>query len=241
MIPLLLGLLAIAAASSGKGAARSSSAPSSGPAPPPSAAKLAALALWRFLTQTGRFGGGADRPIEIKRAQLALGVKADGIVGPITRAAATAVGVTLPMPSSTRPTPATPPDKLTIEHPADTKATPEEQAAIDAAVSEAIRAGMPKPIDANPEYAAPPSSSSSTPDPPPFPAELAPPSSSAAKDAAGSLLAFLIKTRRFGSTKDRPAEVLAAQRALGVKPDGIVGPSTRAAAAKLGVALPPRR
>jgi murein L,D-transpeptidase YcbB/YkuD len=65
--------------------------------------------------------------------------------------------------------------------------------------------------------------------------------------AAQKLLAFLIKTGRFGTMahdtkhkKDRPNEIKVAQRALGVEPDGIVGPQTTAAAAAVGVALPPR-
>lgn len=226
MLPLLLlGLLAVAA--------RGTSPSSAPPDPAPSLAKQAAQALWMFLTRTGRFGSATDRVPQVMAAQRLLMVKADGIVGPITRAAAAAVGVTLPMkPSSTRPS------TLTIAHPADTGASAEEQAAIDAAVSQAIREGAPPPAAANPEYAAP-SSSSITPEPPPPSAELVQQASSAAKEAA-NLLAFLIRTRRYGTPKDRPEEVRSAQRALGVPDDGIVGPATRKAAAKLGVAIPPR-
>lgn len=61
----------------------------------------------------------------------------------------------------------------------------------------------------------------------------------AKQQAAKDLLKFLLRTGRFGTLKDRPAEVKAAQLALGVQPDGIVGPRTRAAARKQGVALPP--
>ena len=109
---------------------------------------------------------------------------------------------------------------IIIDHP---DAVPSDdagkQAAVDAAVSQAIRAdeartAMPLPA-------------------PPAPGSRSP------KQAAGELQQFLIKTGRFGSKKDRPAEVIAAQRDLGVKPDGIVGPKTRAAARKQGVALPP--
>ena len=67
------------------------------------------------------------------------------------------------------------------------------------------------------------------------------------KAAAQKLLTFLIRTGRFGtlahdtkSKKDRPVEIKEAQRVLGVVPDGIVGPKTRAAAAAVGVALPER-
>lgn len=59
------------------------------------------------------------------------------------------------------------------------------------------------------------------------------------KEAATSLRDFLARTGRFGTLKDRPEEVRAAQRDLGVKVDGIVGPVTRAAAKKAGVTLPP--
>lgn len=98
-----------------------------------------------------------------------------------------------------------------------------KQAAVDAAVSHAIRADEARPVPQAP-----------MPLPAPAPAGTRDP-----KQAAGELQQFLIKTGRFGSKKDRPAEVVAAQRDLGVKPDGIVGPKTRAAAAKVGVALPP--
>jgi hypothetical protein len=98
-----------------------------------------------------------------------------------------------------------------------------KQAAVDAAVSHAIRADEARPAPQAP-----------MPLPAPAPAGARDP-----KKAAGDLQQFLIKTGRFGSKKDRPAEVIAAQRDLGVKPDGIVGPKTRAAAAKAGVALPP--
>lgn len=119
--------------------------------------KSAAMQLLAFLVATKRFGGGSDRPNEIKDAQTDLGVKPDGIVGPVTRAAAAAVGVTLPR---------------------------------------------------------------------------------SPRDAAADLAAFLRKTKRFGSNADKPAEVKAAQSDLGVEPDGLVGPKTRAAAKKYGVTLP---
>lgn len=60
------------------------------------------------------------------------------------------------------------------------------------------------------------------------------------KEAANALKAFLTKTHRFGSKSDRPEEIKSAQRDLGVKDDGIVGPITRAAAKKQGVTLPTR-
>ena len=67
---------------------------------------------------------------------------------------------------------------------------------------------------------------------------IAPGASPAAKTAALQLMTFLLATRRFGSTKDKPAEIRAAQKALGVTADGIVGPKTRAASAAVGVELP---
>lgn len=257
MLPLLLvglGMLA-AARSASASAPRAGARPGARPgaAPAPSSAKLAARALWRFLDSTGRFGSATDRPVEVVTAQRALGVKPDGIVGPLTRAAAQAVGITLPArgrtSSASSPSSAQPPTKLTIEHPADSGASAEEQAAIDAAVSEAIRQSTRQPIDAtvvapqapaNPEYALPGPPSSSAHVPPPFPSSSAS-SSAGAGPAAQKLLAFLIRTGRFGSAKDRPEEVREAQRAFGVKDDGIVGPSTRTAAKRAGVALPPRK
>lgn len=57
--------------------------------------------------------------------------------------------------------------------------------------------------------------------------------------AAQDLAAFLASTQRFGSKDgDRAAEVRAAQRDLGVDPDGIIGPKTREAAIRQGVQLP---
>jgi hypothetical protein len=99
-------------------------------------------------------------------------------------------------------------------HPNVIPAAAEQQAAVDAAVSHAIR-----------EETAPPA---------------APAADESKTKAAQSLLMFLIKTGRFGGGKDRPPEVKAAQQALGVKPDGIVGPKTRTAALNQGVALPPK-
>lgn len=118
-----------------------------------------------------------------------------------------------------KPTPRAP-VPVTIEHPDVIPATQNasQQAAVDAAVSQAIREDDRKAM--------------------PLPAP-APAGSRTPKQAAGELQQFLIKTGRFGSKKDHPAEVIAAQRDLGVKPDGIVGPKTRAAARKQGVALPP--
>jgi len=111
---------------------------------------------------------------------------------------------------------------LVIEHPYVTPAGhAPEQAAVDAAVSHAIRE----------DAGAPPSAAIPTPMPPP--------QARTPKKAAADLQQFLIKTGRFGTLKDRPAEVKDAQRDLGLTPDGIVGPRTRAAAKKQGVALPP--
>lgn len=95
-----------------------------------------------------------------------------------------------------------------------------EQAAVDAAVSQAIRQDLPMP----------PTAATNVP---------VVPGGRNPKDAAKALLAFLLRTGRFGTLKDQPQEVKDAQRDLGVKADGIVGPKTRAAARKQGVALPP--
>jgi murein L,D-transpeptidase YcbB/YkuD len=66
------------------------------------------------------------------------------------------------------------------------------------------------------------------------------PSGAEAHGAAEALRSFLVATKRFGNKKDRPKEISDAQSAMGLKPDGIVGPATRAAATKLGVKLPTR-
>lgn len=114
------------------------------------------------------------------------------------------------------------PPQLTIEHPDVIPASQAPmQAAVDAVVSHAIRETET-------------STSAATSAPPPTAASGRTP-----KQAAQSLMAFLIKTGRFGTLKDRPEEVKAAQRDMGLTPDGIVGKRTRAAAQKQGVALPP--
>lgn len=59
------------------------------------------------------------------------------------------------------------------------------------------------------------------------------------KAAARALRDFLVATQRFGSTADRPNEIMDAQADMGgLKPDGIVGPKTRARARALGFTLP---
>jgi len=158
------------------------------PPSPPSAAtqqqrlaKDAAQDLAAFLRATGRFGSSSDRVPEVQAAQRDLRVAADGIVGPVTRAAAQRAGVKLPA------------------KPAPTKAT--RAAAISSPLT--------------------PSSTPRTP-----------------RAAAEDLREFLTQTRRFGSRADRPVEVKLAQRDLRLTPDGIVGPKTRAAAARTGVTLP---
>jgi peptidoglycan hydrolase-like protein with peptidoglycan-binding domain len=114
--------------------------------------QAAALQLLAWLQATRRFGSSSDRPAEVRSAQEDLGITADGIVGPQTRARAAAVGVELPR-------------------------SPAEAA-------RALRVAM----------------SSHAP--------------------------------------DRAAQIRAAQVDLGVEPDGLVGPKTRAAAKKAGVSLP---
>lgn len=110
-----------------------------------------------------------------------------------------------------RTDPYAPAPKLTIEHPQVMPAEAERQAAVDATMAQVIR-----------DHHEPPAGDPKK------------------KAAANALLQFLIKTGRFGGGKDKPAEVKAAQRDLGVKPDGIVGPKTRTAALNQGVALPPK-
>jgi len=66
------------------------------------------------------------------------------------------------------------------------------------------------------------------------------PGSTTPRQAAADLKSFLKRTGRFGSRIDKPAEIIRAQRALGVTADGIVGPKTRRAARQWGVVLPPR-
>lgn len=109
-----------------------------------------------------------------------------------------------------------------------------DQAAVNAAVKQAVKdeiarngvpPGVPKDIAA--KIAASP--------PQPTAAPIRTP-----KEAATALREFLLNTHRFGSKADRPADVMSAQRDLGVKADGIVGPITRAAAKKAGVTLPAR-
>jgi hypothetical protein len=109
-----------------------------------------------------------------------------------------------------------------IEHPDVLPASKApEQAAVDAVMTQVIRENHPMP--------------------PPAAVPTAPvvPGGRTPKDAAKALQKFLLKTGRFGTLKDRPQEVILAQRDLGVAADGIVGKRTRAAAAKQGVALPP--
>lgn len=108
-----------------------------------------------------------------------------------------------------------------IEHPDVLPASKApEQAAVDAVMTQVIRENHPMP-------------------PPAAPTAPVVPGGRTPKDAAKALQKFLLKTGRFGTLKDRPQEVILAQRDLGVAPDGIVGKRTRAAAAKQGVALPP--
>ncbi|HKT94684.1 MAG TPA: hypothetical protein VJS18_21170, partial [Paraburkholderia sp.] len=117
------------------------------------------------------------------------------------------------------------------------------QAAVDAAVSQVVRdERAQKAMATTPPAPAPAPAPIITPPPAPAPKETTIPDVQprTPSEAASALLGFLIKTGRFGIPTDRPKEVYDAQRDLGVKPDGIVGPLTRAAAKKVGVALPPR-
>ena len=127
---------------------------------------------------------------------------------------------------------AKPKPKITIDHPNVVPGREHEQAAVDAAVSQAIR-DMPPPAPAPAAQPGP------VPTPPPAPvdAEVV----RTPKEAAQGLLKFLIDTGRFGTKTNPVPEVAEAQRNLGVKADGIVGPKTRAAAKAQGVALPPRK
>jgi hypothetical protein len=61
-------------------------------------AASAARALKAYLDSGGKFGTQRARSAEVRRAQVAMGVTGeDGIVGPKTRKAARALGVTLPL------------------------------------------------------------------------------------------------------------------------------------------------
>lgn len=109
------------------------------------------------------------------------------------------------------------------------KKAPPAAAPAAAQASSSRLASLPSPlapitVDAREENFAPPSSIPSR----------------SPKQAALDLKAFLVRTKRFGSKNDRVTEVQDAQEDLGVKPDGIVGPETRAATKKYGVTLPVR-
>jgi murein L,D-transpeptidase YcbB/YkuD len=141
------------------------------------------------------------------------------------------------------------------EHPNVIPAPPEAQAAVDAAMSQVVRdlqtSELPQPsstrapADALRDPFTPPTAAKLSEAEPKFAtstSQLVAMQTAAAK----KLLAFLIKTGRFGTLahdpgpKDRPREIKEAQAALGVTQDGIVGPKTRAAAAAVGVAIPQR-
>lgn len=117
-----------------------------------------------------------------------------------------------------------------------------QRAGVDAAVHQAVKEHIQKT-----ETSVSPASSSPILDPfkeehPQPKSELIdpfPPQRTAAQ-AAKDLKSFLVRTKRFGTKQDKPEEVKAAQRDLGVKDDGIVGPVTRAAAKKAGTTLPAR-
>ena len=112
---------------------------------------------------------------------------------------------------------------------------PAEQAAVNAAVHAAIKeeAARGNPAAMTP---ASPIDAAHDPTPDPWAQEQRTP-----KQAAAQLRVFLHATKRCGTKTDRPDEVKSAQADMRVKPvDGIVGPSTRAAAKKLGVTLPNR-
>jgi hypothetical protein len=74
----------------------------------PTDAREAARNLARYLAGGGSFGSKARPSAAVESAQRALRVTPDGIVGPATRNAARALGVTLPLrPSTTRASTAT--------------------------------------------------------------------------------------------------------------------------------------
>ena len=86
-----LGLLfLLAAAAGGRKAA------------PPQVAFEAATALKAYLLGGGNWGWKGNRSKNVAIAQRALGVKADGIVGPVTRRATRRYGVELPPPEDRR-------------------------------------------------------------------------------------------------------------------------------------------
>jgi len=117
MLPLPLILLGLAAIGGRKTAQRSnepkrppanggtpsSNGTSSARAPAPNATpQQAAQDLADYLRGGGQFGTKRHPSPEVHKAQVALGLRPDGVVGPLTRNAARAVGVVLPLRPSTR-------------------------------------------------------------------------------------------------------------------------------------------
>lgn len=99
----------------------------------------------------------------------------------------------------------------------------------------AVAGSRKRPQPANqpkqPPRANPPSPTPATPDAPPTPT---------AAQEAQNLSDYLRGGGSFGSQGLPSPEVLRVQRAIGVKPDGIVGPATRNKCRSLGVVLPLR-
>lgn len=112
------------------------------------------------------------------------------------------------------------------EHPHVIPAPPEAQAAVDAAMSKVV-AEMKQ---------------GTTPAPSPSQPVVPGTDEDDAHAAAKELLAFIIRTQKFGTEKERPPEIIALQKRMGMvleaREAGIVGPKTRARARDLGVAIP---
>lgn len=123
-------------------------------------------------------------------------------------------------------------------------APPHEQAAVDAAVNQAIKEELQNQAAAANAPPAPAAARSSKPKPKTQTARAkpgAPPAAaSPAKRAAMQLRVYLQATHDFGSKAKPSVDVKDSQRGMGggLKPDGIVGPKTRARAKALGVPLP---
>lgn len=149
------------------------------------------------------------------------------------------------------------------EHPDVIPAPPEAQAAVDAAMADLVKKLEQREMQA-PQPTGPGTSSvSRTPynvpapasvlrDPfvptPPTEADPIRPATSVTdmlamqKQAAKDLLAYVLKTRNFGTEKQRPPEIVRLQQQMGMQLEpreaGILGPKTRARAKELGVAIP---
>lgn len=156
----------------------------------------------------------------VRYVPTASPVRARVPVGPAAPVAARAPATPATPAKAAAPTRITPSSPITAK-PVGPGPSPAERAQVESAVKAAVAQFAKEDAAARPGGAAAPASTKRTP-----------------KQAALDLAAFLKRTGRFGSGVDPVPEVAEAQFDLGVKRDGIVGPVTRAAAAKQGVKLP---